>query len=49
MCRLFDQIEDGRGPHMSDMVRAILNKIFHWYEGRSDEFAAQLRVGWPRV
>jgi integrase len=50
LSRLFDQIEDERGPHMADMVRAILNKIFHWHEGRSDEFRSPITKGLtPRV
>jgi integrase len=50
LSRLFDQIEDERGPHMADMVRAILNKIFHWHEGRTDSFVSPITRGMaPRV
>jgi integrase len=50
LSRLFDQVEDERGPHMADMVRAILNKIFHWHEDRTDNFVSPITRGVaPRV
>jgi len=50
LSRLFDQIEDERGPFMADMTRAILNKVFHWFEGRSDTFVSPITRGMtPRV
>jgi len=36
LIRLFDRIEDNHGPVMADIARAILSRIFHWHEGRSE-------------
>jgi integrase len=40
--RLIDRVEDKRGAPMADMAQAILSKIFHWHEGRSDEFRSPI-------
>jgi integrase len=36
LIRFFDRIEDGHGPVMADIARAILSRVFHWHEGRSE-------------
>jgi integrase len=36
LIRLFDRIEDKNGPVMADIARAILSRVFHWHEGRSE-------------
>jgi integrase len=48
LSRLFDQIEDERGPFMADTVRAFLSKIFHWHEGRTDDFISPITRGMAR-
>jgi integrase len=48
LSRLFDRIEDERGAHMADAVRAFLSKIFHWHEGRTDDFISPITRGMAR-
>jgi integrase len=42
LVRLFDKIEDTRGPGAADVAKRILSKVFHWYEGRSDTFRSPI-------
>ena len=42
LVRLFDRIEDTRGPGAADVAKRVLSKIFHWYEGRSDTFRSPI-------
>jgi integrase len=42
LVRLFDKIEDARGPAAADMAKKILSKVFVWYEGRSDTFRSPI-------
>jgi integrase len=48
LSQLFDQIEDERGSFMADMARAILGKVFHWHEGRTDNFVSPIVRGMAR-
>jgi len=42
LVRLFDKIEDNRGPGAADAAKKVLSKVFHWYEGRSDTFRSPI-------
>jgi integrase len=42
LVRLFDKIEDSRGPGAADVAKRILSKVFHWHEGRSDTFRSPI-------
>jgi integrase len=42
LVRLFDKIEDTRGPSAADLAKRVLSKCFHWYEGRSDTFRSPI-------
>jgi integrase len=48
LSRLFDRIEDERGPFMADAVRAFLSRVFHWHEGRTDDFISPITRGMAR-
>jgi integrase len=50
LVRLFDKIEDSRGPAAADLAKRVLSKVFHWYEGRSDTFRSPIvKAMKPRV
>jgi integrase len=46
--RLFDSIASNHGPVMSDHTRAILSRIFIWYEGRHETFRSPITRGIER-
>src|SRR5258708_19747525 len=48
MVHLLDRIEDHNGPRAADVALAILRRIFHWHEKRSDEFRSPIRRGMAR-
>jgi integrase len=50
LVRLFDKIEDSRGPGAADVAKRVLSKVFHWYEGRSDTFRTPIvKAMKPRI
>jgi integrase len=50
LVRLFDKIEDERGPGAADVAKRVLSKVFHWYEGRSDTFRTPIvKAMKPRI
>jgi integrase len=48
MVHLLDRIEDHNGPRAADVALAILRRIFHWHEKRSDEFRSPIIRGMAR-
>jgi integrase len=42
---LLDRIEDHNGPRAADVALAVLRRIFHWHEKRSDEFRSPIIRG----
>jgi integrase len=49
LVRLFDGIEDERGPAMADKTLAIVRRIFNWYASRSDDFRSPIVRGMART
>ena len=47
--RLFDQIEDQRGPAMADQTLAFLSRLFNWHAARSDDFSNPIVRGMRRI
>jgi integrase len=43
--RLLDKIEVGSGPRMADVTLAVLRRIFHWHETRTDDFRSPIIRG----
>jgi integrase len=46
--RLLDRIEDRSGPRMADVTLAVLRRIFHWHEKRTDDFRSPIIRGMSR-
>jgi integrase len=47
--QLLDKIADTSGPRASDMVLAVLARIFHWHETRTSRFRSPLIKGMARL
>jgi integrase len=43
--RLLDKIEAGAGPRMADVTLAVLRRIFHWHETRTDDWRSPVIRG----
>jgi integrase len=49
MAKLFDGIEDERGPVMADRTLAYLRKAFRWQQARDDNFISPIIAGMART
>jgi integrase len=49
LSRLFDQIEDQRGPVMANQTLAFLRRVFNWHAARSDDFSNPIVRGMRSV
>jgi integrase len=47
--RLLDKIADENGPRMSDIVLAILRRVFNWHAKRSNTFCSPIVRGMQRL
>jgi integrase len=49
LVRLFDKIEDERGPVAADMALAVLRRVFSWHAARDDDFRSPIIRGMMRT
>jgi integrase len=46
---LLDRIEDDHGPRQADLCLAIISKMTHWYQARSDDYVSPVVRGMRRA